>query len=73
MKVYFIIVVKMLFDVSSIVLRNFLIFTGLYVILIWMYENLKSPLQILYHTIKPIFVPSERKTIVERYGKWAGK
>lgn len=48
-------------------------FTGLYAILIWLYENLKSPLQVIYHSIKPYFVPKEKKSLVEKYGDWAGK
>lgn len=44
---------------------------GGWVVVCWMYENLRSLVQILVAVLMPYFVPAENKTLVERYGKWA--
>lgn len=44
---------------------------GAWTVLNWMYENLRSLVQIVVAILTPYFVPAENKTLVERYGKWA--
>lgn len=44
---------------------------GAWVFANWMYENLRSLVQIVVAVLTPYFVPAENKTLVERYGKWA--
>lgn len=44
---------------------------GAWVVANWMYENLRSLVQIVVAVLTPYFVPAENKTLVERYGKWA--
>lgn len=44
---------------------------GAWVCACWMYENLRSLVQIVVAMLTPYFVPAENKTLVERYGKWA--
>jgi hypothetical protein len=45
---------------------------GLWALLWWSYENLKSPVQVIKGVLSPYFQPNENKSLVERYGKWAG-
>lgn len=44
---------------------------GVWVVCCWMYENLRSLVQIVTAVLTPYFVPAENKSLVERYGKWA--
>lgn len=63
-------------------LANFLLHTnvifyllalaGVWAILWWSCENLKSVLQIIKSVLAPYFQPQENKTVVEKFGKWAG-
>lgn len=46
---------------------------GLWALSCWLYDNLKSVVQIVIAVLTPYFVPAENKTLVERFGKWAGK
>lgn len=46
---------------------------GLWALSCWLYENLKSLVQIVIAVLTPYFVPAENKSLVERFGKWAGK
>lgn len=46
---------------------------GLWALSCWLYDNLKSLVQIVIAVLTPFFVPAESKTLVERFGKWAGK
>ncbi|EAT36749.1 AAEL011193-PA [Aedes aegypti] len=44
---------------------------GLWALSCWLYDNLKSLVQIVIAVLTPFFVPAESKTLVERFGKWA--
>ncbi|XP_058447888.1 inactive hydroxysteroid dehydrogenase-like protein 1 [Malaya genurostris] len=44
---------------------------GFGVLLFWLYDNFKSLVQIIVALLMPYFVPTENKSLVERYGKWA--
>lgn len=44
---------------------------GLWALSCWLYENLKSLVQIVIAVLTPYFVPAENKSLVERFGKWA--
>ncbi|XP_055642784.1 inactive hydroxysteroid dehydrogenase-like protein 1 [Toxorhynchites rutilus septentrionalis] len=44
---------------------------GLWVLIVWLYDNLKSFVQIIQSLLAPYFVPSENKSLTERFGKWA--
>lgn len=44
---------------------------GLWAFSCWLYDNLKSLVQLVVAVLTPYFVPAESKTLVERYGKWA--
>lgn len=46
---------------------------GLWAFSCWLYDNLKSLVQLVIAVLTPYFVPAENKTLVERFGKWAGK
>lgn len=46
---------------------------GFYALMWWSYENFKSILQIIKSVLSPFFLPSENKSLSEKYGKWAGK
>uniref|UniRef100_A0A336KUV6 CSON015482 protein n=1 Tax=Culicoides sonorensis TaxID=179676 RepID=A0A336KUV6_CULSO len=48
-----------------------LIIAGIYIVLLWLYENLRSPVQILINVVRPLFQPETNKTLAERYGDWA--
>ncbi|XP_055547198.1 inactive hydroxysteroid dehydrogenase-like protein 1 [Wyeomyia smithii] len=48
-----------------------LAFLGCYVLALWLYDNLKSVVQIVLAILTPYFVPEENKSLAERFGKWA--
>lgn len=50
-----------------------LVAAGVWAVLWWSIENFKSVLLITKTILTPYFQPQENKTLVERYGKWAGK
>lgn len=52
---------------------NFLCVIGLWALSCWCYGNFKSLFQIIFAVLTPFFVPHENKSLIERYGKWAGK
>lgn len=52
---------------------NLLAVAGIYIVLLWLYENLRSPVQILINVVRPLFQPEYNKSLAERYGEWAGK
>jgi len=45
---------------------------GVWAVLWWSIENLKSVVQIVKSILTPYFQPQENKTLPEKYGKWAG-
>lgn len=45
---------------------------GLYALLWWCYENFKSVFQIIFGVLRTTLLPGS-KSLVDRYGKWAGK
>lgn len=63
-------------------LVNFLFYTnvpfyllalaGIWALLWWSLENFMSVLQIIKSVLLPYFQPQDNKTLIERYGKWAG-
>lgn len=50
---------------------NFLFFIGIQHFIIYLYENLKSPFKILKSILTEYFQPQSKRTLVEKYGKWA--
>ncbi|XP_055592184.1 inactive hydroxysteroid dehydrogenase-like protein 1 [Uranotaenia lowii] len=48
-----------------------LLLVGLVTVLLWLYDNLKSLVQIVTSVLAPYFVPAENKPLAERFGKWA--
>ncbi|XP_058818316.1 inactive hydroxysteroid dehydrogenase-like protein 1 [Topomyia yanbarensis] len=44
---------------------------GLWALVFWLYDNFKSPVQAIVAMLMPYFVPSENRSLVERFGKWA--
>lgn len=51
---------------------HLLAFAGLYAIGLWLYDNLKSPVQVLFNIVKTIAFPRSNKPLTEKYGDWAG-
>lgn len=51
---------------------NLLAVAGLYIVILWLYENLRSLVQILINVVRPLFQPEINKSLAERYGDWAG-
>lgn len=62
--------VNFLLDTS--VLLYLLALAGVWALLWWSIDNFKSVLQILKSVLLPYFQPQDNKTLVEKYGKWAG-
>lgn len=60
-----------LFDAN--VIFNLLALAGAWAVLWWSIDNFRSIVEIIVTVLTPYFQPQERKTLVERYGKWAGK
>ena len=50
-----------------------LILAGVWAVMCWSIDNLKSVIQIIQSFLTPYFRPQENKSFVEKYGKWAGK
>ncbi|CAO1357042.1 unnamed protein product [Diamesa tonsa] len=48
-----------------------LILAGVWAVMCWSIDNLKSVIQIIQSILTPYFQPNENKTLIERYGKWA--
>jgi ribosomal protein S2 len=69
-------------DFALRTLVNFLFYTnvpfyllalaGIWAVLWWSIENLRSIVQITKSVLSPYFQPQENKSLVERFGKWAG-
>lgn len=49
-----------------------LVLAGVWAVLWWSIENLRSIVQILRSVLTPYFQPNENKSLLEKYGKWAG-
>lgn len=60
-----------MFDID--LLRNFVTFIGIYVLGIYLIENLKSLLSIVRSVLEPYFLPHIPTSLVEKYGTWAGE
>lgn len=67
------ILIQKLSNIFSPVPFYILALIGLWALTWWSYENFKSVIQIIKSVLTPYFQPQENKTLVERYGKWAGK
>lgn len=52
---------------------TFLCVIGLYAFILWCHDNFKSLFQIIFSVLKTFFLPYENKSLIERYGKWAGE
>lgn len=50
-----------------------LVLAGVWGVLWWSIENFMSIVQIIRSFLSPLFQPQEKKSLVEKYGKWAGK
>lgn len=50
-----------------------LVLIGLYAVLWWSIENLKSIVQIVRSLLVPYFQPQDDLKLSERFGNWAGK
>lgn len=46
---------------------------GFYAVCWWLIDNLKSFVQVIFTLLTPFFQPQEEKSLLERYGHWAGK
>lgn len=46
---------------------------GVLAILLFLFDNFKSPLCILKALLEPYFEPQLPQQLAERYGKWAGE
>ncbi|XP_055920438.1 inactive hydroxysteroid dehydrogenase-like protein 1 [Eupeodes corollae] len=44
---------------------------GVYSLLIYLYDNLKSVISIIKSILEPYFQPHLQKSLIEKYGKWA--
>lgn len=60
------------FLLETNLIYHLLVLAGIWAVLWWSIENFKSILQIAKNVLTPYFQPQENKTLVERYGKWAG-
>lgn len=65
-------------SVKSLVINTQLIYyalitAGVWAVICWSIDNLKSVIQIIQSILTPYFQPNENKSLIERYGKWAGK
>lgn len=57
----------------NILLNYALVSVGVWALLWWLIDNLKSMVQILIGVLAPYFQPQENKSLTDKYGKWAGK
>lgn len=55
------------------VLNYLLVLAGIWAVLWWSIDNFRSIVEITKSVLTPYFQPQENKTLVEKYGKWAGK
>lgn len=62
--------INFLFNTS--VLLYLLALAGVWSLLWWSIDNFKSVVQIVKSVLLPYFQPQDNKTLVEKYGKWAG-
>lgn len=62
---------KLIFD--SNIINFLLVLAGIWAAFWWLFDNLKSAVVIVKSVLTPYFQPYENKTLVERFGKWAGK
>lgn len=46
---------------------------GIYALCWWLIDNLRSLVQLLTAVLTPYFQPVDDKSLVERFGEWAGK
>lgn len=49
------------------------ILIGVYALIWWLIDNLKSITQIILSILLPYFQPQEDLSLSEKYGNWAGK
>lgn len=50
-----------------------LVLAGIWGVLWWSIENFRSIVQIGNSVLSPFFQPQEKKSLVDKYGKWAGE
>lgn len=46
---------------------------GIYALCWWLIDNLRSLVQVVTAVLTPFFQPADEKSLVERFGGWAGK
>lgn len=51
---------------------HLLALAGIYIVLIWLFDNVRSLILIIFNLLRPLFQPEEKKSLVEKYGDWAG-
>lgn len=54
-------------------LNYLLVLAGVWAVLWWSIENFRSVVEITKSVLTPYFQPHENKSLVEKYGKWAGE
>lgn len=59
-----------LFDYELFI--HLLALAGAYAIALWLYDNLKSPFQVMFNVFKSLLFPQSNKSLIEKYGNWAG-
>lgn len=66
---------RTLFDllIYGYVLNYLLVLAGVWAVLCWSIDNFRSVLEITKSVLTPYFQPQENKSLVEKYGKWAGE
>lgn len=60
------------FLIESNVLLYLLALAGVWAVLWWSIDNFKSIVQIVKTVVTPYFQPQENKSLIEKFGKWAG-
>lgn len=55
------------------IILNLLALAGAWAVLWWSIDNFRSIFEIILSVLSPYFQPQEHKSLVERYGKWAGE
>lgn len=45
---------------------------GAYALCWWLLDNLRSVVEIVVSLLRPFFQPQDERTLVQRFGEWAG-
>ena len=60
-----------MFDLSY--LQNFITVIGIYALIVYLIDNLKSVVLIVKSILEPFFLPHVKTSLIEKYGTWAGE